>query len=252
MSAWQNGFPFWIMALWGGVLLFLTSACATVSTPVLRHETGETLGAPGKLKAQIRFETSRLFPVVPPDSLAIGTEQNAGIFKSSLFGFQGTIAAHQRVDFQIAGAIFSRGGGWRIGGKYALMKKGNLAVASTLGYGVYSSSGTETYLTAGQPVDVGQTLTVSTIDIAFPVSYRLTPTIIAYGGAMFLFNSVEGAASLVAVTGKPVDFGINLGGRLSLGRFELDLEMAFLYLGDNFMDSTRIIPYFGLGAGVLF
>lgn len=43
----------------------MLSACSTLSIPVLKHETGETIGVNSK-NVSLKAETSRAIPTVPP------------------------------------------------------------------------------------------------------------------------------------------------------------------------------------------
>ncbi len=65
--------------------VFLTG-CTTVTTPVLRHETGESLGGSGNFKAYAHIERARLVPVVGASSTAASVAQKDDVFAGALLG----------------------------------------------------------------------------------------------------------------------------------------------------------------------
>ena len=242
--------PAFTRLLW----LFLTPllcACSTMTTPVLRHETGETLGAK-RIKVAAKYESSRIYTFVPSGSPVNGIPQEGQIFQGSLFGLQGTVGVMQKIDFQLGWFLSYHGAGWRVGGKYQILRKNRLAVAGMLGYGADSSSGTVSYFTAMQPLEIDQTLSANTVDLSVPVSYRLTPGVAAYSGLMLFRSGITGTAGGVSVSGLTFDVGSNLGFRLNLDQYEADIEAAFLRIYDPFVDGYRIVPYVGVSVGIIF
>jgi predicted deacylase len=228
-----------------------TSGCGTLSTSVLRHETGESLG-PGKAKISARIESARMIPVVASSDAAAATAQSTDVFQAASFGFQGEIGALPGLDFELATNYAKGGGGWRLGSKYELKRLGPIAIAVMGGYGSYFGAGDITYLTPGQPEDVSTTLAAQVLDLGIPVSYRFTPSIAIYSGLTYFHASVKGSVGTSAVEASGGDLGVNAGFRLTSGRIEGDLEGAFLRVSDPFVNGHRFVPYFGIGCGLLF
>jgi hypothetical protein len=227
------------------------SGCGTLSTSVLRHQTGEALG-PGKIKISGRVESARMTPVVPGGDPAVGTAQSNDPFQAAAFGVQGEIGALPGLDFQLATNYAKGGGGWRLGTKYQLKQLGPLAIAAMLGYGSYFGAGDVTYLTSSTPETLNSTLAAQVFDIGFPVSFRFSPVIATYSGLTLYRASVKGSVGSSAVSSENTDVGLNLGLRLTIGRVEGDLEGAFVRVNDPFVSGSRFVPFFGISCGVLF
>jgi hypothetical protein len=229
----------------------MTTACGTLSTSVLRHQTGETLG-PGRIKIAARLESARMTPLVPTGSATATTEQSTDVFQAASFGVQGEIGVTPKWDFQLATNYSKGGGGWRLGLKYGIRKFGKFDLAAMVGYGSYFGAGDVTFLTPTTPETMNQTLAAQVFDLGFPISFRLGPAVALYSGASFFRAGVRGSAGNDAVSVVTTDLGVNLGVRLTFGRIEGDLELMMLRVSDPFVDGTRMVPFFGISCGVLF
>ncbi|HUP57675.1 MAG TPA: hypothetical protein VM598_09505, partial [Bdellovibrionota bacterium] len=128
----------------GLIVAAMTSACGTLSSSVLRHQTGEMLG-PGKIKVAARLESARMTPLVPTGSATATTEQSTDVFQAASFGVQGEIGVTPKWDFQIATNYSKGGGGWRLGLKYGIKKLGKFDLAAMVGYGSYFGAGDVTF-----------------------------------------------------------------------------------------------------------
>ena len=242
------------------LLPLLLAGCSTVAIPVLRHETGDTLGQKG-IRVAARVESARMFPAFAAGSAAINAQQPVDPFVASLVGVTGTIGALPDLDVQL-GALWSvNGGGWRLAAKYRFLKKGRFAVAAMLGYNAASGSGTITYATGALPAVTPQTLSVATKEFSIPVSFRVNSAIVLYSGLMYLHSGIQGSPGLADFAGvtQPSwtanDWGTNLGMRVLWNRFEFDFETAVLDVNDPFLNggtSTRLVPYLGAQVAVLF
>jgi hypothetical protein len=224
--------------------------CATVATPVLRHQTGETLGQ-NHYRAYGHLERGRIYA---PSTTAetVGFEQKNDIYQSTVIGVVGEAGLFSRFDLQGGASFSSSGGGWRIGGKYQLSQKGNIAYAVVAGYSASSGSGKVQYTTEFGTTDISQTLSATVYDVTFPVSYRVSPDLLAYSGLMFLRSRVTGVFNNIGVSDASFNPGINIGFKARKGIFEGDVEIASLWLHDPFSDSSRLVPYFGGSLGVIF
>lgn len=235
-----------------GMAALLAAGCSSMTTPVLRHETGEALGQK-KFRAMARFETGRLYPVAVESSGAVGVGQEAKVFQGSFFGIQGAYGLLPKMDLQLATLYTLNGGGWRVGTKYQVVKKGNFAVAVMAGYGRYSSQGEITLATPTEPFDLDQTLSGWTLDLGFPVSYAFGKEFVVYGGLTMYRGQVGGTANLEVVTLTNYDLGANLGTRIGIkGKFFTDIEFATLRLYDPIVDAIRYVPYWGVAGGINF
>lgn len=240
------------VALGVGLGAGLGAGCSTVSAPVLRNETGETLGQK-RFRVFGHYESSRIFtPGEATDPIASGVNQNNSAFQGSLLGIQADGGVLPQLDAQVGAFFTSDGGGWRVGAKYQLHRGGRLAVAAMAGYSVMSGSGTVTYLTTGIPENIPQTLSSSTIDLSVPVSFRFGPVIALYGGPMWLHSAISGSYDGLVGADTYNDFGANLGLQFTSGIFTGDLEAAELLVQDPFVGSSRMVPYVGISFGVLF
>lgn len=232
--------------------VMITTGCSSLSTPVLRHETGETLGT-GKIKAGVNFETSRLYPLVPATASSATVEQNSSVYHGAFFGLYGAVGIHPRIDIQLRTYNAFAGGGWRLGAKINLLAQGRWAVATMFGYGRYSGKGTTTFQTAGQPEDLDQTLSAYNLDLGIPISYRFTPVFALFSGITVYRSGVTGSSGDSYVEATTHDLGVNLGAKFNFGRFEADAEFALLRLYDPFLNTSwRFMPYWGISGGVLF
>jgi hypothetical protein len=232
------------------------SGCTTVTAPVLRHETGEALGGLGHFRAYAHIERGRLVPMIPQDSNFTGVEQETGVFTGALFGVQGAAGITPKLDLQAGTYLSQGGGGWRLGAKYQWLGTSNgqgWAIAAMAGYGRASGEGTLIYTApASIETEVQQTLAARTLDLSLPVSYRFSPTFAAYTGLTYISNSVNGLSGGTFVEASTNDFAWNLGLKVSVNFMRFDLEMALLQANDPFLDENRIIPVYGLSAGVQF
>jgi hypothetical protein len=237
-------------ALGGFGLALWSSGCTTVNAPVLRHQTGETLGQK-KFRVSGHLETSRLFQPSSTVETA-GIAQNTTIFQGSLLGVQAEAGVMPQLDLQGGANFTASGGGWKAGAKYQFFKNARFAASGMLGYAVSSGSGTVTYLTGATPVEISETLSAQTLDLSVPVSFRVGPMFAIYSGLMLLRSSVSGSLGTLVVSDVSYDLGTNLGMKITSGIFEGDLEFAFLSVNDPFALSRRMVPYAGLSFGVTF
>ncbi len=233
----------------------IASACTTVTTPVLRHETGEALGGAGSFKGYVHLERARLVPAIAESSPNAGVAQKDEVFVGTLFGVQGAAGIHPRMDAQAGAYLSQGGGGWRLGLKYQWKGSSNAvgwAMAAMGGYSRASGRGTITYQTTTFEAPLQQTLAAKTIDVSLPVSYRFSPTIAAYSGLSYFHNIVSGVSGSDYVSAVTNDFAWNLGVKVSVNFLRFDVEAALLQVHDPFTSENRIIPVYGLSAGVQF
>jgi hypothetical protein len=228
-----------------------------MTAPILRHETGEVLGQ-GHYRVSGRLEQSRLF-AVPTSGTPEGVEQDLSVFRGSLLAFQGAAGVARKMDLQLSGFFSAGGGGWRFGGKYQLYgdpfpgKPGAFAIAAMLGYSRFSGTGDVSLLSEeGRPMDVHQTLSATTVDVAFPVSFRLGTGFAVYSGLALFKSWVNGSVSDKTIAIQNHDYGANLGVKFNLGRSENTIELMFLRVHDPFLDEMRFVPLLGIGSGVAF
>ncbi|MGK5082566.1 hypothetical protein WDW37_04605 [Bdellovibrionota bacterium FG-1] len=239
------------VAFIAAVAIILLSGCSTVAIPVLRHQTAEALGTQ-RFRVMGHIETARVFEPLATDQ-TLGIDQGASLFQGTVLGVRGEAGVSPKFDVQLGALFSSSGGGWRLGAKYEIVRLGGrFASAVSLGYGAASGSGTLTYLTAGQPVEMTQTISANCVDLAFPVSFKISPLMTAYSGLIFMRSYVSGNLGSTLVSDYSHDYGTNLGMKFSEGRFEGDVEIAFLRVSDPFAVSGRFIPYFGGSFGVTF
>lgn len=235
-------------------LASLVTGCSALTTPVLRQETGETLGQ-GRLRASAQLETGRIVPVVPAAVAlaAVGNTQDSGIFSGLLFSLGGSYGVLPTTDIQLRTFYPLSGGGWRIGLKQQIIKGSNLAVAGMVGYGHYAAKGNYT-INTGSPTEVDTVMSASQVDFSIPVSYRLGSSVWVYSGFNVYMTSLIGVANTEADTASATDLGVNLGVKIKLSpRYDLSLEGAMLLsAGGPFGSEVGHSPYFGLGLGVLF
>jgi hypothetical protein len=228
------------------------AGCTTMTVPVLRHETGETLGS-RKFRVSARFESSRMFSFTEGDPNIDRVAQNSDVFTGSALGLGMTAGLADRVDAQVEGFSNFGGAGWRLGTKVMLLRRGRYGVSVMGGYASNSGSGTVRYLTGGFPVDLVQTLSAGTVDLGVPASVKMTDHLWFYGGLTWFRSGVNGTLGVNNVSAVVNDLGTNLGARILLGTsVEIDLETALLRFYDPFSDSGRTAPYFGLAASFLF
>ncbi len=225
--------------------------CSTLSAPVLRHETGETLG-PGHFRVLARMESSRIFSLVPGAFGALGIAQQASVFTGSIFGFLGSVGVFPKFDVEAQGFLLQSGGGWKVGAKYELLRKNGLAVAVNAAYGASSGAGSILYLTTTGLTNVTQILASNTVELSVPVSFRFTPSIALYSGLTYYHTEADGVVATTYTLSPMNDMGMNLGLRLNFGMVEGDVEAALLRFYDPFADSMRILPFFGIAGGIVF
>jgi hypothetical protein len=233
------------------IAMIVGSGCATVSAPVLKHATGETLGQK-KFRVLGHYETSRIFaPGTPPEGTA-GVAQKVEIFRGSFLGVQADGGVLPALDLQLGANFTSGGGGWRVGAKYQILKRGRFAVAGMAGYAAASGADSIEYLTDGTPLELAQTLSAYTFDVSIPASVRLMPWFVVYGGPMWLHSGAKGSLGSYVVNDTFNDFGASLGFQISYWIFTGGFEAAELLVDDRFTDTVRMIPYFGVSFGVMF
>src|SRR4051812_49087154 len=80
-------------------LLLWATGCSTLSTPALRHETGEALG-PGRIRVAGSLETNRAYAFAPAGSAAAGVVQEAGAFTGSHIGLMGGLGIFSNFEGQ--------------------------------------------------------------------------------------------------------------------------------------------------------
>lgn len=229
---------------------YVFAGCSTMTSPVLRNETGETLGA-GRPRLRLGFGAARNYPLVGALSPAAAVAQS-GVYQGSNLYLQGAIGIHTKADMQLGGFVSRSGGGWRIGSKVHVGKKGPFSIAVMAGYGAYSSGGTIDYLTVSQPISEYQSMSTTVFDLSVPVSIRVLPTTQIYGGLMYFKSSVIGSSGDAAVGSSNNDLGANLGVRVTAGRFEIDGEFAMVSLYDSFTYGSTFVPFYGAAVSFLF
>lgn len=243
-----------------GFLIF--TGCSTLSTPVLRHETGDTLGA-GNTKVVGGYETARMYGLIPSTSAASGIAQDSGVLRSSLMHIGVRYGVLPTTDLQLNTYFKLGGAGWRLGAKRELFKWGSLHFALILGYGSHVGKGTVSYSTTaasststssssttGGNVDVEQTLGAKQLDFGIPLSYAFSDSLTVYGGFTYYSTSVTGVADTEAVKKSFGDMGFNLGVRFPAYGLEWDIEGAMLSASDP--TGGGMMPHFGLGVGMPF
>ena len=243
------------LGLWS-LMLFVTAGllfgCSSMKLPILRGETGESLGA-GRLRVNGELGTGRTVPMVPAALAAVTTSQDTGIFRSPLLGAGVAYGVAGSTDLQLKTFYSFGGGGWRLGLKNQFIKGGSFAVAGTVGYGQHSAKGSFDITDSGSTTAVSTVLSASQIDLGVPVSYRVGAGSILYSGLTLYLNSVSGSANAEAVSQSFSDFAFNLGFRQNVSaRIDLSFELALAKLGGPFGSSAGMVPYFGLGVGVGF
>lgn len=233
------------------ILVAFGSGCATVSAPVLKQATGETLGVK-KFRILAHYETSRVFAPGTPQGGTATVPQSDSVFRGSYLGVQGEAGILPKLDLQLGANFTASGGGWRVGAKYQIYKVGRFALAGMLGYAAASGTGTLQYLTDDTPQEFTQTLSAYTSDLSAPMSVRIMPWLVAYGGPMWLHSGASGSMAGSVVSDTFNDFGLNLGIQVTQWIFTGSIETAALLMKDPFTDSTRMVPYFGVSFGVVF
>lgn len=226
--------------------------CSTMSTPVLRHETGETLG-PGKSRLGAGLDSSRMYGLIPSTSPAVGQAQEVDVLRSSHLWLGGSIGLLTKTDIGLRTYFKLGGSGWRLGVKQGLFKFGNLSIAGALNYGSHVGKGSVSYLSStSQAVAVEQVLGAKQIDFGVPLSYRFGNGLVSYGGLTYFSTNVTGVADTVAVTKSVGEIGLNLGVRIpwsGLGRpMEVDIEGAMLSASDPTGGGSML--HYGLGLGI--
>lgn len=243
------------LALRGGLgallLMLFGSGCATVSAPVLKQATGETLGVK-KFRILAHYEMSRIFAPGAPQGGTATVAQKSSVFQGSYLGVQADAGVLTKLDLQLGANFTASGGGWRTGAKYQFLKRGRFALAGMLGYAAASGTGTLQYLTDDTPQEFTQTLSAYTVDMSIPVSLRVMPWLVVYGGPMWLHSGASGSFGGSVVSDTFNDFGTNLGLQITSWIFTGSIESAVLLMQDPFTDSTRMVPYVGVSFGVVF
>lgn len=229
------------------------SGCSTLSTPMLKHETGEALGQK-KFRVRAQLESSRLFPLLPAAlaQSASKLEQEASVFRGGFFGIFAAVGVLPKLDLQLGTYYTTTGGGWRFGSKYELWRLGGFAFAAMAGYGRFAAEGTQTYVTKTGNSEVKQIFSAGNMDLSFPVSYRVNPSFAVYTGLNYYRTSISGAANLNTVTDTANDIGTNFGIKLNFGKFETDIEFAYVRIFDTISSESRFVPYYGVSAGITF
>lgn len=244
------------------IAVALSSTGCLLSVPALKHETGETVGA-GHFRFFGQLETAQTFPVYPTDSSVAGVSQLSSVFQGTLMGMQAAVGVHKKVELQLGSFLSLRGGGWKLGAKYQILghptmdqgkiaDRGNFAVSVAVRYETHAVAGTLTYQTATAPLDMDQTLSGTATEYSVPVSFRLSPNFAVYSGLSLTHSSVSGSVGTGYAQDSTNDFSTRLGVKVNFDRFEGDIETAVVALHDNFSDSARLVPYYGISFGVLF
>jgi hypothetical protein len=231
-------------------------ACASVSTPVLRHETADALEF-GKFRAGVGLETSHQYAFAPLASAASGVTQDGSLFVGNHLGLFGTAGFFGGTELQLRSYFSVGGGGWRASVKYQALKMASLSAALLVGYGKYTGTGTQALATttgssgSTGTVDVVQTLAARQIDFGPVVSYKIGTTSI-YGGATYYANQLTGVVDTTAVSSKFEELGFNLGVRIGLGAYDLDVEGAMAPIKDAVSGASNSTLFFGIAGGINF
>lgn len=227
------------------------SACSSMSTPVLRHETGETL-APGQARAGIIAEASRLYLVAPLTSGITSVAQDSAVLRGSLLGAYGSFGVPWGFELGARTYFALAGGGWRASVKRNVVSAGALAVATQVGYGQYVGRGTVTYATTASTIDVTQVLSARQIELSAPVSYKMGAQTWVYSGITYYKTNIVGAASDTGMSTSEGDIGFNLGLRMGFGTVQFDIETAMLKASSELTGQSQMLPYFGFAGGITF
>jgi len=235
--------------IWG--FSVIAGGCASVSMPVLRHETGETLGA-GKVRAAVSLGTSRVLPVSAASFAGVGFPQSASLFRGNQIGAKGSVGVTSGLDLQLRTVFSPGGGGWSLGAKQLLVGSGPFSVSGMIGIGRYSGGGTLSYETVSGSSSLATVLTATQLDLGVPVSYRLGKDTVVYSGLDYYRSSFSGSAGSAIVEDSASDIGLNLGVRQTFGRIEVDAEVMMLKLGGPFTAGVGFTPFLGVAAGIIF
>jgi hypothetical protein len=125
-------------------------------------------------------------------------------------------------------------------------------MAAQTGFGRASGDGTMTYRTNTTMAEIHQTLSAKTFDFAIPVSFRFSPALAIYSGLGYFHNIVNGVAGSDYVSAVTNDFAWNLGVKVAIDFMRFDIEAALLQVNDPFTNENRLVPVYGLSAGVQF
>jgi len=252
------------------VFLVLTS-CSTVALPVIRNETGETLGANQK-QISATIMTGRAIPIIPSSlESAFATSQTTSSPFSSLVGTASfKYGFLVNLDIRFDTVLLLTGGGWRGTVKYQLLgtpqssnAAGNFAVSGMLSHGRYASQGSVTYDTASSSSSTStssssgsasytQRLSTASTDISVPISYRFSDSFAVYSGLHSFISSSEGTLDTSSLEASNFDLGINLGLQIKIDTIRLDLESMMLKVDSPFSGSSEFTLLFGAGGSIVF
>ncbi len=232
-------------------IVWVVAGCASVSMPVLRHETGEALGS-GKVRVSASIGTSRVLPTAAASFAGVGFPQSASLFRGNQIGAKATVGVTPSLDFQLRTVFSPGGGGWSIGVKQQFFVSGPFALSAMIGIGRYSGGGTINYETVTGSQSLSTVLTANQYDVGVPVSYRFGKDTALYSGLHYYRSSFHGSAGTAIVEDSASDLGVNLGIRQTFGRVDVDLEAMMLKMGGPFTDRVGFTPFLGLAAGLAF
>lgn len=250
------------------ILIIFLEACSTTSIPVLRHETGETLGSNAK-SISIRAETSRAIPTPPTQSGdTFSSTQSSNQLSSALLGLNIKYGLLEKLDLKLDTPLLLGGGGWRFNAKYQLFgtpasssAPGNFAVSAMMSYGKFASRGDVTYSTGSSTSTTSsptsdatftQSLSANTIEFSFPVSIKVLEGFIIYSGVYYSILKASGTIDLEDVEVSTSDLGFNLGIQNKIDSVLLNIEGMMLKAENPFSGDSNFEVYFGLSAGLSF
>jgi hypothetical protein len=243
----------------GILLIFLLAltGCGTMSIPVMRHDTGETL-LPWDFQIRGSMEFSRDFPFVPPLAPAAGIAQDGGVYGASLITATGVVGAFPKFNLELQTAFSASSAGWKFSGKYQFygkpgMTEKGLAASGKFGIGTYSGQGTVALRvdSIGTIQSFDQSLSSRMFDVSVPVSYRFSPEFAVYSGLTWYHHYVSGSAAGGLISNVANDWGFNLGLKMKFNKFETDVELVFLNVPDAFTESSRFLTFIGVSFGLI-
>lgn len=247
----------------------MLSACSTLSIPVLKHETGETIGVNSK-NVSLKAETSRAIPTVPViDGVTFSSTQESNPTQSGLLGLYFKYGIIENLDLKIDTPFFLGGGGWRLSAKYQLLgapasssNAGNFAISAMVAYGNFASSGDVTYNTSSgdastASVSTGeatyvQSLSATSIEFSFPISYKIFDGFVVYSGLHYSLLKADGTIHLIATEVSTSDLSFNLGIQNKFDTVLVNIEGMLLRAENPFNGESSFESYFGVSAGITF
>lgn len=229
------------------------TGCSTVATPLLRHETAETLGS-GRYRVRASLGGARVFPILPASLVGVttGVAQESGVLAAFQPVVQATAGVIDQLDLSLGTSILLKGGGWRLGAKYRAWSTGALALGAIAGVGRYSARGDVDFRTSTGSATADSVLAASQIDFGVPVSYRIDPEFAVYSGLQFFRTQMSGSVAGESLEQSVLDWGPNLGLHYTRGAFEGSAEAILLRVKDPVSAGSRFQIFFGVSGGVRF